>query len=98
MSKLQFVKTAICNEYQMLLEEGEKALAMWNVRRAEIAESRLGRDTDNELLRLQTKYARAYTVLQEHAQNCAFCLLAVRLEGRDSQNRLDALFDNARYR
>ena len=66
MSKRQFVKTAICNEYQMLLEEGEKALAMWNVRRAEIAESRLGRDTDNELLRLQTKYARA----QSHYRTC----------------------------
>jgi hypothetical protein len=99
MSKRQFVKTAICSKYQTLLEECERALAMWNVRRAEIAESRLvGKDAGNELLRLQAIYARAYTVLQNHAHNCSFCQLAARLEGRDSENSSDAFFDSARYR
>ena len=69
MSKQQFVKTAICNKYQTLLEECERALAIWNEHRAEISQSRLvGKEEGDELLRLQAKYARAYTVLQNHAQ------------------------------
>jgi hypothetical protein len=99
MSKVQFVKTALCSNYQTLLEECERALATWNDRRAEIAESRLvGKDVGDELLRLQAKYARAYTVLQHHAYNCSFCQLAARLEGRDYENSSDGPFDNARYR
>ncbi len=87
MSKQQFVKTAICNKYQTLLEECERALAIWNEHRAEISQSRLvGKEAGDELLRLQANYARAYTVLQNHAHNCSFCQLVSRLEGRDSEN------------
>jgi hypothetical protein len=87
MSKQQFVKTAICNKYQTLLEECERALAIWNEHRAELSQSRLvGKEAGDELLRLQAKYARAYTVLQNHAHNCSFCQLVSRLEGRDSEN------------
>lgn len=87
MSKQQFVRTAICNKYQTLLEECERALAIWNEHRAEISQSRLvGKEAGDELLRLQANYARAYTVLQNHSHNCSFCQLVSRLEGRDSEN------------
>ncbi len=87
MSKQQFVKTAICNKYQTLLEECERTLAIWNEHRAEISQSRLvGKEAGDELLRLQANYAQAYTVLQNHAHNCSFCQLVSRLEGRDSEN------------
>jgi hypothetical protein len=87
MNKQQFVKTAMCNKYQTLLEECERALAIWNEHRAEISQSRLvGKEGADELLRLQANYARAYTVLQNHAHNCSFCQLVSRLEGRDSEN------------
>ena len=98
MSKQQFVKTAICNKYQTLLEECERALAIWNAQRAEICQSRLvGKEAGDELLRLQAKYARAYTVLQNHAHNCSFCQLVSRLEGRASENSSDALSDSNLY-
>jgi hypothetical protein len=98
MSKQQFIKTGICNKYQTLLEECEGALAIWNARRAEISQSCLvGKEAGDELLRLQAKYARAYTVLQNHAYNCAFCQLVSRLEGRDSKNSSHALSDSNLY-
>jgi hypothetical protein len=76
MSKQQFVKPAICNKYQTLLEECERALAKWSEHRSEVSHSRLvGKEAGDELLRLQAKYARAYTVLQNHALNCSFCQL-----------------------
>ena len=92
MSKQQFVKAAICNKYQMLLEDCERALAIWNAHRAEISQSRLvTKEAGDELLRLQAKYARSYTELQNHAHNCSFCQLVSRLEGRDSENSSNAL-------
>jgi hypothetical protein len=99
MSSPQYVKTGICEKYQTLLEECERALAIWNERRTKITESRLvGKDAGDELLRLQAKYARAYTLLQNHSHSCTFCQLVKRLEGRGSENSSDAVFDGARYR
>jgi hypothetical protein len=95
MRSQQYVKTGICEKYQTLLEESERALAIWNKHRAEIAHSRLvGKDACDELLRLQAKYARAYTVLQNHTPQCSFCQLVKRLEGRESENSSDAVFDS----
>jgi hypothetical protein len=101
MNKHQYIKTAICEKYQTLLEECERALASWNEHRAEIAESRLVcKEAGDDLLRLQAKYARAYTVLQNHAHSCSFCQLVSRLEGSDSSVSSDTIsvFDSARYR
>jgi hypothetical protein len=99
MKSQQYVKTGICEKYQTLLEESERALATWNERRAKITESRLvGKDAGDELLRLQAKYARAYTMLQNHSHSCTFCQLVKRLEGRESENSSDAVSNGARYR
>jgi hypothetical protein len=60
--------------YQILLEECERALTLWNECRGEISQSRLvGKQAGGELLRLQAKFARAYTVLHNHPHNCSFC-------------------------
>ena len=99
MRSQQYVKTGICEKYQTLLEESEKALAIWNERRAKITESRLvGKNAGDELLRLQAKYARAYTMLQNHSHSCTFCQLVKQLEGRESENSSDTIFHDARYR
>jgi hypothetical protein len=83
MSHPQYVKTGICEKYQTLLEECERALAIWNEHRAEIVKSAvIAKEAGDELLRLQAKYARAYTVLQNHARLCTFCQLMARIEGR----------------
>jgi hypothetical protein len=81
------VETAVCTEHQRLLEESQRALEIWNERRAEFCHpySR-GKEAGDELLRLQAKYARAYTVLRNHAHNCSLCQLVSRMEGRDTEN------------
>jgi len=70
------VETAVCLEHQRLLAECERALEIWNQHRAEFCQSRVsGKEAGDELLRLQTKYARAYTVLQRHEHTCSLCQL-----------------------
>jgi len=94
MSKQLSVNTSSCSDYQRLLEESQSALEIWNEHRAEFCQFRfIGREAGDELLRLQTKYARAYTVLQNHERDCSLCQLASRMEGRDSENTSDSLAD-----
>jgi hypothetical protein len=89
------VETAVCTEHQTLLAECQRALEIWNEHRAEFCQFRfIGREAGDELLRLQAKYARAYTVLQNHERNCSLCQLASRMQGRDSENGSDTLSDN----
>jgi hypothetical protein len=89
------VETAVCTEHERLHVECQKALETWNEHRAEFCQFRfIRREAGDELLRLQAKYARAYTVLQNHEHSCSLCKLASRIEGRDSENSSDALFDN----
>ena len=92
MSTQLSVNTSICSEYQRLLEESQRALEIWNEHCGEFCQFRfIGREAGDELLRLQAKYDRAYTVLQNHARNCSLCQLGSRIEGRDSQNSSDTL-------
>jgi hypothetical protein len=94
MSKQLSVKTSVCSEYQRLLEESQSALEVWNEHRAEFCQFRfIGREAGDQLLRLQARYARAYTVLQNHERNCSFRQLVSRIEGRDSENSSDTLSD-----
>ncbi len=89
------VETAVCTEHHVLLAECQRALEIWNERRAEFCQFRfIGREAGDELLRLQAKYARAYTVLQNHERNCSLRRLTSRLEGRDSENGSDTQSDN----
>jgi len=98
MNKPLCIKTTVCSQYQRLLEECERALEIWDERRAEVCGSRLGgREAGDELLRLQAKFARAYAVLQRHLQDCLLCQLASNMEGRDSENSSNALSNSAMY-
>jgi hypothetical protein len=88
------VEATVCTEHQTLLAECQRTLEIWNEHRAEFCQFRfIGREAGDELLRLQAKYARAYTVLQNHEHNCSLCRLASRMEGRDSENTTEALPD-----
>ena len=94
--KKQFsIETAICAEHQRLLEECERALEILNEHRAEFCGFRsVERKAGDELLRLQAKYARAYTVLQNHKRHCLVCQLVSNVEGRDSEESADTLSDH----
>jgi hypothetical protein len=88
------VETAVCSEHHRLLAQCERALEIWNEHRAEFCQFRcVGREAGDELLRLQAKYARAYTVLQSHERNCSLCQLASRMEGHNFENTSDTLSD-----
>jgi phage baseplate assembly protein W len=82
MAKQFSVEMAVCGEYLRLLEESRKALEMWNTLRVEVSQARLASKEDgDELLRLQAKYARAYTALSNHAHNCSRCQLVSGIAG-----------------
>ncbi len=92
------IDTTVCAEHDRLLVECEGALETWNEHRAEFSVSRLsGKEAGDQLLRLQVKYARAYTVLQRHAHDCLLCQLVSRARNSDFQNRSDAYSDSTRY-
>jgi hypothetical protein len=98
MSKQLSVETMVCSEYQRLLEECHNTLKIWNEQRDEIYQSRLsGKNVDNELRRLQAKYARADTVLRNHERKCLRCQLVSRIEERNSENNSDVLSDSKQY-
>jgi hypothetical protein len=80
MSKQLTAETIVCSEYQRLLEACVSAREIWKKHRAKIYRYRLvGKETGDELLRLQANYARAYYVLQHHAQQCLRCRSVLRI-------------------
>jgi hypothetical protein len=98
MNKEPSIKTALCGEYQRLLEECQCALEIWNQRRAEISHSRfIKKEEGDELLRLQANFARAYSVLQHHWQECELCELVSQLEGGATLNGWESLSDSTQY-
>ena len=81
MTKQLSTATIVCSEYQKLLEEAKGARDIWDERRAEIWSSQLiGKESGDELLRLQAKYARAYRLLQKHINDCGRCWLVSKIE------------------
>ncbi len=87
------VDFSVCTQQQMLRAECQSALEVWNGHSAEFSQFRsIGRKAGDELLRLQAKYARAYTVLQNHERNCSLCRLASRMGTRDPENGSATLF------
>jgi hypothetical protein len=77
------LKTAVCSEYEVLLDGSQRALKTWNEERAAICESGAkGRATDMDLLRSQAKYARAYARLQRHVRECSRCQVVASMAKR----------------
>jgi hypothetical protein len=71
----QLPATAIvCSDYQKLLEESAAAREAWSKLREEICWAQVvPKQAIDQLLRLQAKYALAYTLLQKHMYNCGLC-------------------------
>ena len=76
MSAVAEVQTAMCGEYERLLQQSQRAAKTWNEQRAAIYDAGArGREIDLELLRLQAQYASAYARLQKHLRECERCRL-----------------------
>jgi len=74
MTKQLPARVMVCSEYQRLLEESARAREAWSKLRYEVCWTELiPKKTVDELLRLQAKYARAFSLLQKHVHACARC-------------------------
>ena len=70
----------LCGDYETLLNDCQQALDRWNERSEQIRETKqTGVGTGRELLRLQARFAKSYTVLQRHVRRCERCELAARM-------------------
>lgn len=70
----------LCGEYEKLLNECQSALDQWNGRSERIRETQqTGEQAGRELLRLQARFAKTYTILQRHVERCERCQLAARM-------------------
>ena len=89
-----FYKTAFCTEYERLLCACVQSLDTWKNRREEIANSVLRRwEAGDELLRLQADYAKAYSRLEKHIDNCALCHFVSKISGRNYASLSTAVMD-----
>jgi hypothetical protein len=74
MSATVYEMTEICETHQGLLDECNAARKEWNARRAEILRLGLrGKKIDNELMRLQAKFAKSYAMVRNHLRGCECC-------------------------
>jgi hypothetical protein len=80
------VSTMFCSEYETLLDQCQFALAAWSDRSESARDAHLtGEVVGRELLRLQARFAKCYTVLQKHTQNCERCVAASALNQLHAQ-------------
>lgn len=80
MTKQLSTGTVVCSNYQKLLEESAAAREAWRKLRDEICWAQLvGKESGDELLRLQAKYAKAYALLQNHMNVCGRCRLVSKI-------------------
>ena len=89
-----FYKTAFCSEYERLLCVCVQSLDTWKDRREEIANSVLRKlKTGDELLRLQADYAKAYSRLEKHKDDCELCHFVSKISGRNYASLSIAVMD-----
>lgn len=70
----------LCGEYEKLLTDCQNALDHWNARSERLRLThQTGDETGRELLRLQARFAKSYTVLRRHVERCERCQLAARM-------------------
>lgn len=90
--------TAVCGERERLRVACQVALEKWRGRREEFSASGLsGKDIAAELLRLQAEYAKAYSRLDKHEDNCEFCRFVMRMNGREYAGISHAAVDRKRH-
>jgi len=89
-----FYKTAFCTEYERLLCACVQSLDTWKNRREEIANSVVRSwEASDELMRLQADYAKAYSSLEKHIENCELCHFVSKISGRKNASLSSAIMD-----
>ena len=89
-----FYKTAFCSTYERLLCACAQSLDVWRDLREEIASSGLkNQEASDELIRLQADYAKAYSRLEKHRDNCELCHFVSKNSGRAEASLSVAVMD-----
>jgi hypothetical protein len=89
-----FYKTAFCTEYERLLCVCVQSLDAWKNRREEIANSVVRSwEAGDELMRLQADYAKAYSRLEKHIDDCELCHFLSKISGRKNASLSTAVMD-----
>lgn len=92
--ELSFV-SFLCEEYENLLNQCQQAFEHWNARSERLRqEQKTGEVTGRELLRLQARFAKAYSILQRHVERCERCQLAARINVSEADARALATIAN----
>jgi len=78
-------KTSFCEQYEQLLLQSRNALEIWSNRQNEILQLGLhGKNVGDELLRLQSDFAKSYSRLQRHIRDCPYCQFVNKLAKQNS--------------
>jgi hypothetical protein len=89
-----FYKSAFCSTYERLLCACAQSLDVWRGLREEIANSSLkSKEAGDELIRLQADYAKAYSRLEKHKDNCELCRFVSKISGRTEASLSVAVMD-----
>ena len=89
-----FYKTAFCSTYERLLCTCAQTLDVWRDLREEIANSgSRSQEAGDELIRLQADYAKAYSRLEKHRDNCELCHFVSKISGRTEASLSVAVMD-----
>jgi hypothetical protein len=90
-------KTAVCSDYERLLITCHNAMELWRNRREELSASRpVPKEAADELLRLQAAYAKAYSRVEKHNDNCELCRFVSKIGGRNNAAISDPALERRR--
>jgi len=85
-------QVVVCPQYQLLLNQCQKALAAWQQYRTHA--ERASSSTKNialQLHRLQENYAGAHAQLESHERSCGTCQYVAKIAGLDFESMANAL-------
>jgi hypothetical protein len=74
MSPIDTVQAAVCETFERLLVECERARRDWSEQRVAIFQLGLrGKEMDDELRCLQARFAKSYALVRNHRHDCELC-------------------------
>ena len=85
-------RSGVCEEYQGLLSNCQKALTSWQQQTAVLSRHTfVSHKATAELKRLQSQYTRACASLEQHEQECPNCQFVSKIAGLDFESMSSAL-------
>lgn len=79
--------SAVCSDYEDLLQQCRGALETWQRRRAQLYRENISSlRISGELEQLQATYVRKYATLEKHEQSCRVCQYVSKIGGLDFES------------